>query len=280
MNFAAIQTFLTVVRLRNLNRAASELHVTQSAVTARLDALEQALGARLLNRSRKGATLTKAGYAFLEQAELITRTWDNARRKIAFPEGITRLFSLACDPALWMGNGREWLADLRAVHSETAFEVWTARQREAEEWMNSGMSDAALLADPVIGPDFDNRVLFHDWLVQVATVDRQVMCWDSGYVFVDYGPGFRVQHAEIWSGDERATVTFSNPEWALDHILSHGGSAFLPKRMVQAHLQTGRLFKVSGCPEFERKTVLSWRKICEDQFPWLRMLETEDRHSA
>ncbi|MFZ1727537.1 MAG: LysR family transcriptional regulator [Albidovulum sp.] len=44
MNIAAIQTFLSVVRTKNLNAAAAELNVTQSAVTARLDALEQALG--------------------------------------------------------------------------------------------------------------------------------------------------------------------------------------------------------------------------------------------
>ena len=71
MNIATIETFLAVHRLGNLNRAAEELNVTQSAVTARLDALEASLGARLLNRSRKGATLTKAGYSFLEQADII-----------------------------------------------------------------------------------------------------------------------------------------------------------------------------------------------------------------
>ncbi|MEX0304043.1 MAG: LysR family transcriptional regulator, partial [Leisingera sp.] len=63
MNISAIQTFLSVVRTRNLNRAAEELNITQSAVSARLDTLDQALGARLLIRSRKGATLTKEGFA-------------------------------------------------------------------------------------------------------------------------------------------------------------------------------------------------------------------------
>ena len=104
MNIAAIQTFLAVVRCRNLNRAAEQLNVTQSAVTARLDTLEQALGAQLLVRSRKGATLTKAGFAFLEQAEVITRTWDNARARANLPRGVTRLFSFVCDPGLWTGR--------------------------------------------------------------------------------------------------------------------------------------------------------------------------------
>ena len=69
MKIAAIQTFLSVVRTRNLISAAEELNVTQSAVSARLDALEESLGQTLLVRSRKGAKLTKAGFAFLGQAK-------------------------------------------------------------------------------------------------------------------------------------------------------------------------------------------------------------------
>ena len=47
MNISALKTFLTVVDLGNLNKAAERLNVTQSTVTARLDSLEEALGQRL-----------------------------------------------------------------------------------------------------------------------------------------------------------------------------------------------------------------------------------------
>jgi DNA-binding transcriptional LysR family regulator len=76
MNLAALETFLAVVDAGNLNKAAERLNVTQSTVTARLDALDEALGQKLLVRSRKGAQLTKAGFAFQRHAELIVRTWE------------------------------------------------------------------------------------------------------------------------------------------------------------------------------------------------------------
>ena len=57
MNITAIQAFLTVVRSGNLNRAAEQLNVTQSAVTTRLDTLEQALGAKLLVDGAKSVAL-------------------------------------------------------------------------------------------------------------------------------------------------------------------------------------------------------------------------------
>ena len=53
MNIATLQTFLAVVQTGHLNKAAAQLHVTQSTVTTRLDVLEQTLGQKLLVRSRR-----------------------------------------------------------------------------------------------------------------------------------------------------------------------------------------------------------------------------------
>ena len=267
MNIAAIQTFLAVVRCRNLNRAAEQLNVTQSAVTARLDTLEQALGAQLMIRSRKGATLTKAGFAFLEQAEVIVRTWDNARARANLPRGVTRLFSFVCDPGLWLGLGQRWIDDIRTANPETAIEIWSGLPRDAETWLHSGMSDAALLPEPVIGAGIEHRDFASDLLILVTT--DQGAPWHSRYIYVDYGPLFRAQHAEAWPTDETAALAFSNPDWALDHMRREGGAAYLPHRMVQDDLDAGRLHPVPGAVRFDRRLVLSWRKASADSFGFL-----------
>lgn len=269
MNIAAIQTFLCVVRTRNLNRAAEEMHVTQSAVTARLDALEQALGAKLLVRSRKGATLTKEGFAFLEQAEVITRSWDNARTRISLPSGVTRLFSFVCDPGLWSGLGEKWIGQIRNGHPETAFEIWSGSVADAQSWLQSGMSDAAMLTEPLTGTGFESHELAADELIQVATEPRQAVQWDPGYIYVDYGPAIRAQHAETWPSVEMASIAFSSPDWALPHLLTQGGSAYLPRRMAAALIQDGKLFEVEGSAVFTRRVFLSWSKGRTDLFPWL-----------
>lgn len=269
MNISAIQTFLSVVRTRNLNRAAEELNITQSAVSARLDTLDQALGARLLIRSRKGATLTKEGFAFLEQAEVIARSWENARVRISLPRGVTRLFSLACDPALWTGLGEDWVGQIRNRHPETAVEIWSGQIRDAETWLQSGMSDAALLAEPLAGPGIASREFSACELVQVATQPRKAVQWHPDYIYVDYGPGFRAQHAETWPSDETAAIAFSNPDWALSHLLARGGSAYLPARLITDLLAEGSLFPVEGAATFLQRSYLSWRKDREENFPWL-----------
>ncbi|MEM6482758.1 MAG: LysR family transcriptional regulator, partial [Pseudomonadota bacterium] len=241
---------------------------TQSAVTARLDALDTALGAPLLNRSRKGATLTKAGYGFLDQADLILRTWQTAKARAALPSGVTHLFSFVCEPSLWIGCGQPMLDAWRKVNRDIAFEVWRATPREAGEWLASGMSDAALMTSPLTGSTIENRVIDHERIMQVSTRAREAIAWDPNYVFVDYGYAFRAWHAETWPGDQLARMAFSDPIWALDHLLAEGGSAYLPRTIVEKALREQRLFEVAGAPQYERQIFLNWRKASLAQFPW------------
>ncbi|WP_371223468.1 LysR family transcriptional regulator [Roseovarius sp. 2305UL8-3] len=269
MNITAIQTFLAVTRAGNLNRAAEQLNITQSAVTARLDTLEQAMGQRLLNRSRKGATLTKAGYAFLDQAELITSTWANARAQASLPQGVTSMFSLVCDPALWMGVGADWVAGLRNEHPDTAFDIWAGLASDARRWLQSGVSDAALLPEPLSGPEFAHRPFAMDQVVEVSSRPRAAMRWDPDYIYVDYGAAYRLWHALTWPGDDTAPSRYSNPDWALAHLLKHGGSAYLPEGLVNKHLEDGTLHPVRGAAAYERQSHLSWRKAVAPAFPWL-----------
>lgn len=266
MNITAIQTFLAVIRTRNLNRAAEALNITQSAVTARLDALECSLGAKLLIRSRKGAELTKAGFAFLEKAELIARTWEGARARTSLPEGVTRLFSLACDPVLWAGVGETWMAELREDHPDIAIEIWTGLAGDARRWLQSGMCDAALLGEPLNGVGLESRDSRPVTITQFATRARAAMRWDPNYVMVDYGPAFRTWHSATWPGDDTAAVSFSSPDWALRHLLAHGGSAYLPASMGMA---VPDLHPVEGAPDFALRNALTWRLTSAQSFPFL-----------
>src|SRR5215831_14143306 len=66
-----IETFVAVVRGGGFTKAASLLHLSQPAVSRRLDLLERELGAPLFERIRSGAVLTEAGRTFLPHAEAL-----------------------------------------------------------------------------------------------------------------------------------------------------------------------------------------------------------------
>ena len=56
-----IAAFLAVARCGNFTRAATELHVSQPALTVQIRQLEAALGLRLFDRNNRNVALTQPG---------------------------------------------------------------------------------------------------------------------------------------------------------------------------------------------------------------------------
>ncbi len=62
MNLRQLEVFVAVAETESFSRAADQLHVVQSAVSASIRTLEQELGAELLVRTGRGARPTDAGW--------------------------------------------------------------------------------------------------------------------------------------------------------------------------------------------------------------------------
>jgi DNA-binding transcriptional LysR family regulator len=69
MNWAHVHTFLAVARTGQILKAARQLNLNHATVGRQVMALEQSLGARLIDRQNQGCTLTPAGEALLVAAE-------------------------------------------------------------------------------------------------------------------------------------------------------------------------------------------------------------------
>src|SRR5215813_56084 len=69
MDFDQLETFLQVARLCSFSRAAEKRFRTQPAVSSQIRALEEEVGARLLDRSGGKVSLTASGKLFLRYAE-------------------------------------------------------------------------------------------------------------------------------------------------------------------------------------------------------------------
>lgn len=64
-----VRAFLTAARIGNFTRAASELHISQSAFTVQIRQLEDALGVTLFDRSKRRVALTSAAREVLVPLE-------------------------------------------------------------------------------------------------------------------------------------------------------------------------------------------------------------------
>src|SRR3954454_19816377 len=100
----AMQAFVTVADLQGFAPAARKLRLSPSAVTRLIAALEERLGARLLQRTTRSVTLTDAGTRYLARARRILadveeaehaaegeRTKPSGRLVVSAPVGFGRL---------------------------------------------------------------------------------------------------------------------------------------------------------------------------------------------
>lgn len=77
-DIAALRSFVAIAETGGVTRAASRLHLTQSAVSMQLKRLEELVGQPLLERSRKGMTPTASGEQLLDYARRILELNDEA----------------------------------------------------------------------------------------------------------------------------------------------------------------------------------------------------------
>ncbi|NVD08770.1 LysR family transcriptional regulator [Vibrio sp. JPW-9-11-11] len=77
MDLVDLRTFCQLAEDRNYRVASEHLHITQSALTKKIQRLEAFCGVVLFERGRQGASLTAAGVALLPEAQRIVSSFES-----------------------------------------------------------------------------------------------------------------------------------------------------------------------------------------------------------
>jgi len=80
-----LRYFIAVAETKSFSCAARQLHISQPPLSAQIHALEEEIGARLFDRSSRGASLTEAGRDFLVRARDVLQAAQKAKDVVKYP---------------------------------------------------------------------------------------------------------------------------------------------------------------------------------------------------
>lgn len=249
MDLGLLRAFMEVNRLRHFGRAANNLFISQSAVSARIRQLEEEVGARLFTRDRNNIELTPAGTRFLAYAEKLVNTWNQARQEIATAEGTSTFLSVSALPSLWDIFLDDWLAWLYRSHTNIALQTDVMRSESLLRNLLDGSLDLGFVFDPPTPPQILTIALTPVPLIMVSSSPGEVAesAVMKDYIFVDWGTSFRMIHARQYPDLPPPKLRASVGRIALNFLMACGGAAYLPQDLVKDSL--GRtLFAVEDAP--------------------------------
>lgn len=248
MDIVAARTFLEIVKTGSFIRAAENLHVTQTAVSARVRVLEEQLDRQLFVRNKAGARLTPAGDQFLRYATTLVQVWERARHDVAMPVGRENVVTVGGEHSVWKPLLLDWLVWMRSECGDVAIRTQIDVPERLIDQVQEGIIDLAVVYAPPPRTGLVAELLVDEALVAVTTDPNGISRNDD--VFVDWGPEFRTNHHAAFPQSPSPALTVNHGPLALDYILTVGGSGYFRMQAARPHLDSGRLHLALEKPRF------------------------------
>ena len=255
MDTEVLKTFLEVNRTRHFGKAAENLYVTQSTVSARIAQLETILGSPVFVRSRNDLQLTAAGQRLLRHAENILTTWNRARQEIAVNYDTSRVpLSVGGVPSLWDTLLQGWLETVYGQTTELALYAEVLNADVMSRRLRDRTLDLAFMFDPPQVSDLHIAEIATVSLILVSSKENNTArnALQENYILVDWGSLFAGTHARYFPDIPTPALRINQGRVARDFLLNCGGSAYLPELMVRESISNGALFPVPDAPVIKR----------------------------
>ena len=143
-----LRYFVTVAEELHFSRAAERLGIAQPPLSRAIQQLERRLGVTLLDRNRRGVTLTGAGQVLLGEARAILDGADAAARRTRRAASATNRLMLATKA----GSNHELLRKLLDAHAAepgaAEIEVLLCGMGDQARMLRDGRADVALMQRP------------------------------------------------------------------------------------------------------------------------------------
>jgi molybdate transport repressor ModE-like protein len=247
MQLNALETFLAIAQSGSFHAAARRLNITQTAVSARIRALETSLGTSLFERGPGGTRLSAAGRHLKPYAEQMLRSWEVVQSDLSGAMRGRVSLRLGSQLSIW----DELLVDvavwLEREEGKVPFVLNYDHALNMAEAVQQHLLDVAIVSDLPSGTRLGTADLPPESLTLVShrAVDLRT---DNLPLFLnlEFGTEYDAQLEQVLPVRSQQHIVLGNALMGLRYLLKRGGMGYFPDRMIAPHLASGQLHRVKG----------------------------------
>ncbi|SFP31664.1 LysR family transcriptional regulator [Salibacterium halotolerans] len=247
MTLAKYEIFRKTAETKSLTRAAEKLHLTQSAVSHAMNALEAELGFSLVNRARSGLTLTENGARMLEYIKemlyLNEKMFQEANAIRGLDIGTVRIGTFTSVSSYWLPD---IFKTFNTKYPGITIEVYEGDYEEIEDWLLQGKIDCGFVSQ-VRAEDLNQTMLKREKLLCIVPADHEYADQESisftqleqaPFIMPRYGSrryeGYHDVKQYFKNHRIKADVTFELlDDYAIISMVRHGmGISILPEMLL------------------------------------------------
>ncbi|MCM3782574.1 LysR family transcriptional regulator [Neobacillus mesonae] len=249
MDISQIEAFLAVCKIRNFTKAAEFLHISQSAVTARIKALETTMGKILLDRDKRNVSLTHAGIAFLPYAERMLRIYEES--KVTLQEELDHYLILSGPGSVWHYSYLQHLLEFRHEHPRVAvkFLSYIDSSYMIRDLLLDGMVQLTIRYDPPDHPKLSRKFLFEEEIILVSSKPRDIAItradfYSHDYCHIEWGHPFPEWFNGMVGSGYIPYLQTDHSTIMLTLLLQGAGFGFLPRIVAEPYINSGHLYQL------------------------------------
>lgn len=166
MELKQLEYFLAIADTGSINEAAKRLHMSQPPLSYQMKQLEGELGVQLLERTRKGVSLTEAGKLLYARAENILQYAQSATIEVT-NTGKSQILRIGMTPTS-VTVMMPYLSQFSKSFPHVRFEVRDGSTFTLSSLLADGIIEVSTMRTPVNLEGMESHPFFHDHMVAVS----------------------------------------------------------------------------------------------------------------
>jgi DNA-binding transcriptional LysR family regulator len=230
MDVRFLATFLEVAQTRHFGKAAENLYLTQSAVSARIRLLEEYFNTSLFIRNRNSIQLTSAGEKLIPYAESLSSTLSDARKalnEVDVDYLVCGATPNACE--LFLNDA---LIQMNVNFPDLSIRAEMLNTEQLSRQLHERIIDIAFSTEPLKSDDVENVAIDSATLGLYSSDGTNIEDELKKYVHIEWNVKTSESLYQKYPAARRAAFKTGSLSIATNYIRSKGGCVLLTENLA------------------------------------------------